>query len=80
MSGDFDTARDSGLRLGSLALRSGMVSAQQLQQALSTQAREARESKLPRQLGLILLSSGIVSEVQLESLLQEQQTLQRRES
>jgi hypothetical protein len=79
MNENLDTARDSGLQLGSLALRNGMVNAQELQRALSTQAREAREGKLPRQLGLILLSSGTLSEAQLEFLLLHQQTLRSRE-
>ncbi|HEV3026740.1 MAG TPA: hypothetical protein VG457_04165 [Planctomycetota bacterium] len=77
MTEDLDTAHDSGLRLGSLALRSGMVSAQQLQSALATQAREAWEGKLPRQLGLMLLSEGMVNEAQLEFLLLQQQPLRR---
>jgi len=80
MSEDLETARDSALQLGSLALRAGMVSAEELKRALSTQAREAGEGKLPRQLGLILLSDGTLSEAQLEFLLLRQQTLRRTEA
>ena len=73
---DLHDERD--IRLGSLALRKGLVSPQQLREALSEQAREATEGKLPRQLGLILLGMSLISEPQLMALLAEQQKLKTR--
>lgn len=65
---------DTGIRLGTLAVNHGMVTLQDLHQALSTQAREAAEGKIPRQLGLILLSEGRISEGELDVLLRHQET------
>jgi len=64
-------------RLGSLALRYGMVSPQQLHVALSLQAQEVARGKLPRQLGLILLAGGMITEAQLDVLLDHQQTFRQ---
>lgn len=66
---------DRDIRIGSLALRFGMVTPEQLREALSQQAREATEGRLPRQLGLILHNMGVLSEQQLMHLLAEQQRL-----
>jgi len=63
---------DDELRLGGLALREGLVTVEQLMQALSIQAQEAKEGKLPRKIGIILLSGGLISEEQLENLLEKQ--------
>jgi hypothetical protein len=54
-----------------------MVTALQLQQALSIQAREIVGGKLRRQLGLILLAGGMITEVQLDTLLDHQQTFRQ---
>jgi hypothetical protein len=51
-----------------------MVTLQDVHQALSTQAREAAEGRLPRQLGLILLAEGLISESDLDLLLRHQET------
>ncbi|MBV8880103.1 MAG: hypothetical protein JO332_09085 [Planctomycetaceae bacterium] len=68
---------DPELRLGSLALRAGMITEEALHRALSTQAREAIGGKLPRQLGLILLADGVLNETQLDFLIRQQQTFRR---
>jgi hypothetical protein len=73
-----DPADDRDIRLGSLALRARLVTPAQLKEALSLQAREATEGRMPRQLGLILLSMGLVTEQQLLRLLNEQQKLRGR--
>lgn len=70
-----DPADDRDIRLGSLALRAKLVTPVQLKEALSIQAREATEGRMPRQLGLILLSMGLLTEEQLLRLLNEQQRL-----
>lgn len=64
---------DTGLRLGCLAVRYGMITQRELQQALATQAREAVHSRPPRRLGIILLSAGLISEHDLGVLLRHQQ-------
>ena len=60
-------------RLGSLAVRMGLIRPAELQDALAEQARSIAEGKLPRQIGLILLSRGFLSETQLDQLLRQQE-------
>ena len=69
--------RQSELRLGTLALHLRMVTALQLQQALTLQAREIAAGKLPRQVGLILLAGGMITEAQLDTLIDHQQTFRQ---
>jgi hypothetical protein len=73
-----DLTDDRDIRLGSLALKKGLVSAAQLREALAEQAREATQGKMPRQLGLILLGMNAITEPQLMALLAEQQKLKSR--
>jgi len=73
--GTQDARRENGpvLRLGELALRAGLISEPQLNRALAQQQQEAKQGRLPRQLGLILLSFGFLDETDLIKLLSEQE-------
>ena len=73
--GNLDARRENGpvLRLGELAVRAGLLSEPQLNRALAQQQQEAKQGRLPRQLGLILLSFGFLDETDLIKLLSEQE-------
>jgi hypothetical protein len=73
---DGETDRD--IRIGSLALKAGLVSQKQVIEALSIQAEEALQGKLARQVGLIFISKGWISADQLGGLLQQQDELRRK--
>jgi len=72
-----DIPIEPDIRLGSLALKAGAITPEQLREALGAQAREATDGKLPRQIGIILLTKGYLSPEQLSKLLQDQQVLRR---
>jgi hypothetical protein len=72
-----DLADDKDIRIGSIALRERLLSFAQLREALSLQAREAIDRKMPRQLGLIMLSKGFITEEQLGRLLLKQSELRK---
>jgi arginine repressor len=72
-----DGADDRDIRIGSLALKAGLVTQKQLMEALSTQAEEALQGKLARQVGLIFISKGWITADQLGGLLQRQDELRR---
>ena len=67
-----DPTEDKELLLGNLALKTNLITPEQLRECLSIQAKEAVSGRLPRQLGLILLAKGYVREDQLGALLDEQ--------
>jgi hypothetical protein len=67
-------------RLGSLAVRLGLITSAQLQTALAEQARSIAEGKLPRQIGLILLSKGVLDETQLDRLVRQQEEERKAQS
>lgn len=73
-----DAPVEPDIRLGSLALKAGVITPEQLREALGAQAREATDGKLPRQIGIILLTKGYLTPEQLSKLLQDQQSLRRR--
>ena len=78
MDSSSDVPIEPDIRLGSLALKAGVITPEQLREALGAQAREATDGKLPRQIGIILLTKGYLSPEQLSKLLQDQQSLRRR--
>lgn len=67
-----NSADERELLLGNLALKTHVITPEQLREALSIQAKEAVSGRLPRQLGLILLAKGFIREDQLGALLEEQ--------
>ncbi len=72
-----DVTLEPDIRLGSLALKAGVITPEQLREALGAQAREAINGKLPRQIGIILMAKGHLTPEQLSRLLQDQQVLRR---
>jgi WD40 repeat protein/tRNA A-37 threonylcarbamoyl transferase component Bud32 len=60
--------------LGTLAICQGLITEDQLQQALDEQTREVESGRTRRPLGKILVSRGYLTPPQLESLLDHQQT------
>lgn len=63
------------LRLGSLALRSGVLSPEQLRRVLDIQSHEADRGAPARRVGQLCVLEGFLSKEQVESLLREQETL-----
>ncbi len=61
-----------GFLLGNLALKRGLVTPQQLREALSAQSREAAAGHPARLLGDVLVARGAISKAQLQALLAEQ--------
>jgi len=78
MDANPDPAVEPDIRLGSLAFKAGMITAEQLREALGAQAREAMDGKLPRQIGIILMTKGYLMPEQLAQLLQNQKALRQR--
>ena len=66
------------IRIGSLALRAGLVTPEQIREALAIQASEAMSGRMPRQVGLILIAKGWLQPDQLAALLQQQESFRQR--
>jgi len=61
--------------LGNMAIRRGLMTAEQLRAALAEQGRDLRGGKAhPRPLGIILVAKGYLTDEQLLSLLEEQKS------
>ncbi len=72
LSNQPSAADDAEIRLGNLALKSGLVTELQLREALSVQAKEALAGRQPPLLGTILVAAQFVTQEQVDLLLREQ--------
>ena len=72
-----DEIDDRDIRLGSLALRSKLVTPDQLRRALALQAEEALEGRAVP-IGVLLVRKGFLTREQLQDLLKQQETLRRQ--
>jgi two-component system, OmpR family, response regulator len=69
------SSRHQDHRLGSLALRRGLLTTDQLRKALAAQRQEASRGAPVRRLGAICQAEGFLSEAQVEALLHKQRKL-----
>ncbi|GEM_PF-1982176 len=76
---EFAVLRDEDRRLGSLAVRNGFASEEEVALALDEQKRAYQEERtLPKRLGEILVEMGTLSQQQIDSLLKAQARLAGR--
>lgn len=73
-----DAVDDRDIRLGSLALKAGMVKLEQLHRALALQAEEALEGRAVP-IGVLLVRKGFLTREQLQDLLDRQEALRRHQ-